>query len=296
MLSPFYYSLEEAYEVMGRYYWWPKSNMNIERLRFGVLDRWRNHPHNKTTQYCTQTWINPVVKLGKFPDMNIWERSFLREHTEFSIEFKDYDDVNKFPKMTITNGWTNEQYVAISPKSRKWSNVNTNRKIPFVCEVPRFPKLFCEKGWWLHMKSRSCYHLYNATLLSFTDASLKCQSLKSTLASVNEETENKMILQMGVDYEIEKTWFGLRHDALKTHANAPKDRKSAAFFKYYADNFYFLDGTPINGTFHFFSEEQDQSVKSNCFFYTRHFWHEAPCNTKAWTLCRKMASNQPYRT
>uniref|UniRef100_A0A914PKP4 Uncharacterized protein n=1 Tax=Panagrolaimus davidi TaxID=227884 RepID=A0A914PKP4_9BILA len=83
---------------MGRYYWWPKSNMNVERFRFGVLDKWRTRPHNETHQHCIQTWINPVVRLGKFPDMNIWERSFLPENIDFSIEYKYFDD--KFPKMT----------------------------------------------------------------------------------------------------------------------------------------------------------------------------------------------------
>uniref|UniRef100_A0A914XXD6 C-type lectin domain-containing protein n=1 Tax=Panagrolaimus superbus TaxID=310955 RepID=A0A914XXD6_9BILA len=67
--------------------------------------------------------------------------------------------------------------------------------IPFICEVPRYPKAFCEPGWTLHMKSRSCLYLNNVTL-NFPAAAMKCRELGSNVASINDETENELALNM----------------------------------------------------------------------------------------------------
>uniref|UniRef100_A0A914QVI6 C-type lectin domain-containing protein n=1 Tax=Panagrolaimus davidi TaxID=227884 RepID=A0A914QVI6_9BILA len=297
MLSPFYYSLNEAYEVMGRYFWWPKSDMNVERIRFGVVEDYRDHRNNGTGQFVIQTRFNPVQHLGKYLDMTIWERSFRPEGLLFYISFSNYDEKFVRNALPLANG--KDQHVAIRPENRKWSNINIDHKASFVCEVPRFPKIYCEKDWVLHMKSRSCFYLHKK-LLSFTGAAMNCRSLKSNLASINEKTENDMVLNM--IQETHRVWFGLRHEATRTQNNqqAPPNKKSAAYLEYFAKYLgYNVDGTPVSSTFESFGQNQPDGIMlsstENCFLFEfDRQWHDYPCDTQAWSVCRKMASTQRY--
>uniref|UniRef100_A0A914Z346 C-type lectin domain-containing protein n=1 Tax=Panagrolaimus superbus TaxID=310955 RepID=A0A914Z346_9BILA len=107
--------------------------------------------------------------------------------------------------------------MAVTPKNFKWSNSNWGKMIPFICEVPRFPKAFCEPGWILHMKSRSCLYL-NKIVSNFPTAAMKCRELGSNVASINDETENELALKMiNKAGSNEQVWIGLRWDAARSN-------------------------------------------------------------------------------
>uniref|UniRef100_A0A914P7T3 C-type lectin domain-containing protein n=1 Tax=Panagrolaimus davidi TaxID=227884 RepID=A0A914P7T3_9BILA len=325
-----YKSYDEATEVMKRYFWWSESDMNVKQIRFGMTHRHRDKP-----EIYDYTFFNPLQYMGVDVDMAIWNRSFPDpDPKNITLTYEMYDDENfnrtdVGPENDKLRYW---EYMSLNPSNMKWSNANYRRKIPFVCEVPRFPKAFCEDGWWLHMKSRSCFKLVeNET--NFIDAAMNCRALKSNLASINDETENHLAIKMinasqnvdGKDGPVlqgknNKVWFGLRHDALKAHNNAeaPADKKSPEYAKYFQEYLGFnVDGTPTSDFTYFGTGQPDGfnynggqriqqagMLKENCFVFEeiqpdggdkKREWHDYPCmQTMAWSFCRKMASSQPY--
>uniref|UniRef100_A0A914XZ95 C-type lectin domain-containing protein n=1 Tax=Panagrolaimus superbus TaxID=310955 RepID=A0A914XZ95_9BILA len=185
-----------------------------------------------------------------------------------------------------------------------WSNANYVREIPFICEVPRFPKAFCEPGWSLHMKSRSCFFLITLEL-NFHNAAMKCRSLSSNLASINDATENDLALKMIEKLKpATKVWFGLRWNAAKSNdAAIPPKTPYDKFYKYFIENMaYNVDGTPVSSYHYFDTATQPdgwrENIVENCVLYetdTRK-WHDYNCVDRlASSLCRKMASTQPYK-
>lgn len=70
-------------------------------------------------------------------------------------------------------------------------------KHPFICEAPRYPKSFCQEGWTLHMKSRSCFKIPKVTeSISHELAMTRCRELESSLASINDESEWNLVRSM----------------------------------------------------------------------------------------------------
>uniref|UniRef100_A0AC35GLT7 C-type lectin domain-containing protein n=1 Tax=Panagrolaimus sp. PS1159 TaxID=55785 RepID=A0AC35GLT7_9BILA len=139
---------------------------------------------------------------------------------------------------------------------------------------------------------------------------MNCRALKSNLASINDKTENELALRIikSTPYQGSRfVWFGLRHEASRSHkAQAPGDKRSeeyGEYFKIYLG--YNVDGTPVSN-FTYFGKDQPNGInlqKENCFLYHHEFegnkkreWHDYNCETqKAWSLCRKVASTIPYK-
>uniref|UniRef100_A0A914Q807 C-type lectin domain-containing protein n=1 Tax=Panagrolaimus davidi TaxID=227884 RepID=A0A914Q807_9BILA len=301
IISPIYVSINDTYEVMERYFWWSKSNMNTERIRFGARYYFVGYDRTDGALY---TKYEHTEALIKDVDMDIWNRSFPQDTTKFFASYETYDPLYPSIHPAI------DHYISINPKSLKWSNANISEKIPFVCEVPRFPKVYCESGWRLHMKSRSCFKLHDVSL-HYKEAAMNCRELKSNLASINDKTENELALRIikstprqGDKY----VWFGLRHEASRSHnaPQAPKDKTSEAYGEYFKTYLgYNVDGTPVSN-FTYFGKDQPNGIllqKENCFVYHFEFegnwkreWHDYNCeSTFAWSLCRKMASTIPYK-
>uniref|UniRef100_A0AC35GLV3 Uncharacterized protein n=1 Tax=Panagrolaimus sp. PS1159 TaxID=55785 RepID=A0AC35GLV3_9BILA len=73
---------------MERYFWWSKSNMNTERIRFGAQFYFTN---SDRTDGAIYTKYRPTDAFSKDIDMDIWNRSFPEDYTLFYVSYETYD-------------------------------------------------------------------------------------------------------------------------------------------------------------------------------------------------------------